>query len=283
MRSLAYVVIGVLIAFGTMLARPQTVDTILQSRLLGEAMLPRYTDGSERLNRTPEPEDLVKLYPEIVVRHWTPDAPSVALTFDDGPDEVYTPKILDILARYGVRATFFLIGSGAERLPGVVRRIVNEGHAIGNHTYFHSNLSRMAPWQVLLDIRKAQDAFSRVAKQSPTIVRPPYGALDPLAVEAVGREGYKVVLWTIDSLDWRGLGKGAVIDNVVSELKSGSIVLQHSAGGPDEDLTGTLEALPHIIETLQAQGYRFLTAPEVVEDIGRQRSAAEKPGARPAP
>lgn len=274
MKSLPYIVVGMLIVIAAIAARPQTVDILLQSRLLGEATLPRYTDGSERLNRTPEPQDLVKLFPHVVVRLWTPVTPSVALTFDDGPDETYTPRILDILADHGVRATFFLIGAGAEKHPDVVNRIVQEGHAIGNHTYFHSNLSRMAAWQVLLDLQKAQDAFARVTRQTPPmIVRPPYGALDPAAVEAIGEKGYRVVLWTIDSLDWRGLSREAIIENVVPELKSGAIVLQHSAGGPDEDLTGTLAALPAIIETLKSQGYRFVTAPEIVEEIDRQKES----------
>ncbi len=284
-RSLGYVIIGMLIAVATVVVRPQVMDTILQSRLLGEAALPRYTDGPEKQNRTPEPQDLVKLFPHIVVRQWTPSAPSVAITFDDGPDETYTPKILDILAAHKVRATFFLIGQAAEKHPEVVARIVNEGHAIGNHTYFHSNLSRMAPWQVLLDLRKAEAVFTRLVGQAPAVVRPPYGALDPPAVEAVGREGFKVVLWTIDSLDWWGLKKGEIIKNVVPALKSGVIVLHHSSGGPGEDLTGTLEALPEIIRTLKDQGYRFLTVPEVLDEIESQRKAGKRPApdTRPGP
>lgn len=279
LRNVAYVVVGMMIVVAAVVIRPQAVDTVLQSRLLGEATLSRYTDGSERLNRIPEPQDLVELFPSVVVRQWAPARQSVALTFDDGPDDVYTPKILDILARYGARATFFLIGSSVERYPAVVKRIVAEGHAVGNHTYFHSNLSRMAPWQVLLDLEKAENAFLRVAGRRSALVRPPYGALDPLAVEAVGQKGYRVVLWTVDSLDWRGLAGEAVVKNVLPKLKSGMIVLQHSAGGPDEDLSGTLEALPVIVETLKSQGYRFLTAPEVVEEIDGQRRAGEMPGA----
>ncbi|MDI6638210.1 MAG: polysaccharide deacetylase family protein [Bacillota bacterium] len=283
MRNLGYVVIGVLIAFAVAVARPETLDTILQSRFLGESALPRYSDGTEKQNRMPEPQDLVKLFPNIVVRQWTPAVPSVAITFDDGPDNTYTPKILDILARYGVRATFFLIGQAAEKHPEVVARIVNEGHAIGNHTYFHTNLSRMAAWQVLLDLRKAQAVFTRLVGQAPAVVRPPYGALDPPAVEAIGQEGFKVVLWTIDSLDWWGLSKEQVIKNVVPALKSGVIVLHHSSGGPGEDLTGTLEALPEIIRTLKDQGYRFVTVPEVLDEIERQRKAPKKPAPAPAP
>lgn len=278
LRNVAYLLVGVFLALAIMVASPRAFDTILQSRLLGEAALPRFTDGSEKENRTPEPQDLVKLFPDIVVRQWSPETPSVAITFDDGPDDTYTPKILDILAKHGVRATFFLIGQAAEKYPEVVARIVREGHAIGNHTYFHSNLSRMAPWQVLLDLRKAQDVFDRLAGQVPTAVRPPYGALDPPAVEAIGREGFKVVLWTIDSLDWWGLSKEQIVQNVVPALKSGVIILHHSSGGPQEDLTGTLEALPEIIQTLKDQGYRFLTIPEVLDDIGRQRDKASANG-----
>ncbi|MDI7246163.1 MAG: polysaccharide deacetylase family protein [Bacillota bacterium] len=283
MRNIGYIAIGALVALAVMVARPRTLDTILQSRVLGEAALPRFADGTEKQNRTPEPQDLVKLFPDVVVRQWTPDTPAVAITFDDGPDNTYTPKILDILARHGVRATFFLIGQAAEKHPEVVARIVNEGHAIGNHTYFHSNMSRMAPWQVLLDLRKAQGVFKRLVGQAPAVVRPPYGALDPPAVEAVGREGFKVVLWTIDSLDWWGLPKEQIIKNVVPALKSGAIVLHHSSGGPEEDLTGTLEALPEIVRTLKDQGYRFLTVPEVLDEIARQGKALKRPVSAPVP
>ena len=283
LRNIGYIVVGVFAALAVMVASPKTFDTILQSRVLGEAALPRFTDGTEKQNRTPEPQDLVKLFPDVVVREWTPETPAVAITFDDGPDTTYTPKILDILARHGVRATFFLIGQAAEKHPEVVARIVNEGHAIGNHTYFHTNLSRMAAWQVLLDLRKAQAVFTRLVGQAPAVVRPPYGALDPPAVEAIGQEGFKVVLWTIDSLDWWGLSKEQIIKNVVPALKSGVIVLHHSSGGPGEDLTGTLEALPEIIRTLKDQGYRFLTVPEVLDEIERQRKAPKKPAPAPAP
>ncbi|HHY46072.1 MAG TPA: polysaccharide deacetylase family protein [Firmicutes bacterium] len=235
------------------------------------------------MHRVPGPIDLVKLYPDTVVRQWSPATPSVAITFDDGPDDEYTPKILDILRDHGVRATFFLIGSSAEKHPEVVKRIVAEGHAIGNHTYHHVNLANMAPWQVVMELKKANTALSRITNHWPLAVRPPYGAMDPLAVEAVAKEGYKVVLWTVDSLDWRGLPKAKVLDNVIPELKSGVIVLHHSAGGPEEDLSGMLEALPTIIKTLQQKGYSFLTVPEVIEQFDAERKAAAREGALPAP
>ena len=97
-------------------------------------------------------------------------------------------------------------------------------------------------------------------------MHPPYGALDP-AVKAIGDEGYNILLWTVDSLDWWGLSKEEVMKNVIPRVESGFIVLHHSAGGPDEDLSGSVDALPEIIETLQAQGYTFLTASEILEEI----------------
>ncbi len=269
MRNTAffYIIIGILISVATVIAKPQAVDSLLQSKWLGEVALPRYTDGSERESRTPETVDLVSLFPDIVIRQWYPKTQKVALTFDDGPDDVYTPKILDVLAKYKVRATFFLIGSAANKHQEIVRRIHSEGHEIGNHTYFHSNLSRMAPWQILLDLRKARKTLSDITGEDVLVVRPPYGALDPPAVKAIGDEGYNVLLWTVDSLDWWGLSKEEVMENVIPRVESGVIVLHHSAGGPDEDLTGSVDALPEIIETLQAQGYTFLTASEILEEI----------------
>lgn len=259
-----------------MILRPQAIDSLLQSKWLGEIALPRYTDGSERESRTPESTDLVSLFPDVIIRQWRPEANKVALTFDDGPDDVYTPRILDILSEYDVRATFFLIGSAAEKHQDIVQRIQREGHEIGNHTYFHSNLSRMAPWQILLDLGKARKVFSDITGQDVIVVRPPYGALDPPAVKAIGDEGYNVLLWTVDSLDWWGLSKEEVIGNVLPKVESGVIVLQHSSGGPDEDLTGSVNALPHIIETLQSQGYSFHTASEILEEIRVENELKKK-------
>jgi peptidoglycan/xylan/chitin deacetylase (PgdA/CDA1 family) len=256
-NALLHITLGILISLMAVIVRPQAVDSLLQSKWLGEVALPRYTDGSERQSRTPESIDLVSLFPDIVVRQWRPETKKIALTFDDGPDDVYTPKILDVLSKYNVRATFFLIGSAAENTEGSCERIHREGHEIGNHTYFHSNLSRMATWQILLDLGKARKAFSDITGEDVLVVRPPYGALDPPAVKAIGDEGYNVLLWTVDSLDWWGLSKEEVIENVVPRVENGVIILQHSSGGPDEDLTGSVDALPEIIETLQSKGYYF--------------------------
>ncbi len=266
-NALLHITLGILISLVAVIVRPQAVDSLLQSKWLGEVALPRYTDGSERQSRTPESHDLVSLFPEIVVRQWRPETKKIALTFDDGPDDVYTPKILDILSKYNVRATFFLIGNAAEKHRGIVERIHREGHEIGNHTYFHSNLSRMATWQILLDLGKARKAFSDITGEDVLVVRPPYGALDPPAVKAIGDEGYNILLWTVDSLDWWGLSKEEVIENVVPRVENGVIILQHSSGGPDEDLTGSVDALPEIIETLQSEGYSFYTASEILEEI----------------
>lgn len=273
--AIFYVILGILIGMAGMMVSPRTYDSILSWRFLGGFSLGRFNPGSEKIHRVPEPADLVKLYPDVVVRQWAPKTPSVAITFDDGPDDKYTPKILDILRDHRVRATFFLIGSSAEKYPDIVKRIIAEGHEIGNHTYHHVNLANMAPWQVVAELKKANTALSRIANRWPMAVRPPYGAIDPLAVEAIAKEGYRVVLWTIDSLDWHGLSAEKVLDNVMPALKSGTIVLHHSAGGPEEDLSGMLEALPTIIKTLQSQGYSFLTIPEVVEQYEAERKAVD--------
>ncbi len=275
-ETFLYITVGILISLVIVILRPQAVDSLLQSKWLGEIALPRYTDGSERESRTPESGDLVSLFPDIIIRQWHPETNKVALTFDDGPDDVYTPRVLDVLAKYNVRATFFLIGSAAEKHRGIVERIIREGHEIGNHTYFHSNLSRMAPWQILLDLGKANKVFSDITGKDVPVVRPPYGALDPPAVKAIGDKGYNVLLWTVDSLDWWGISKEEVIGNVLPKVETGVIVLQHSSGGPDEDLTGSVDALPDIIETLQSQGYSFHTASEILEDIRGQNELKKK-------
>ena len=270
-QRLFHIVIGIIISFTIIILRPQLVDNFLQLEWLGEITLPRYAGGSEKESRTPEPKDLAGLFPDIVIRQWNPTTNKIALTFDDGPDNIYTPKILNILSEHKVRATFFLIGSMAEKHKDVVERISKEGHEIGNHTYFHSNLSQMAPWQILLDLNKANNVFFDITGKHVKVVRPPYGALNPPAVKTIGDEGYNILLWTVDSLDWWGISKEEVIENVLPKIKSGFIILQHSAGGPGEDLIGSIEALPHIIESLKSKGYSFYTASEILDDIKFQK------------
>ncbi len=219
--------------------------------------------GRERDNRVLGEFDLARLFPDNVLRQGNVKQKTVALTFDDGPDNHYTPQILDILAQKGVRATFFLIGKRLTEAPQVVRRIIADGHDIGNHTFNHPNITLFTYREIDSELRTADRELERFGVKRSGMFRPPYGAVGVSSVEPLRSSGYKLYLWSVDSLDWRGLTREQVINNVVHYAANGSVVLFHSAGGPGEDLSGTVAALPAIIDDLHAKGFRFVTLREM--------------------
>lgn len=221
--------------------------------------------GSEKGNRSIGELDLEKLYPGLVLRTHKGSEKIVALTFDDGPDRVYTPQVLDILKAKRVKATFFLIGKRIEEEPDIAGRIASEGHAVGNHTYSHPELTSASP-SLPEELTKAREAMAALGMSDNGLFRPPYGAAEPSLVEQAANLNYRIAMWSVDSLDWRGLSKAEVVRNVSGYVVPGSVILQHSAGGPGEDLSGSVLALGDIIDRLQAQGYKFVTLPEMFPD-----------------
>ncbi len=188
-----------------------------------------------------------------------PDRRKVALTFDDGPDPTWTPMILDVLKREGVKATFFIVGSRAELYPGLVRRIVDEGHELGNHTYTHGNVALMSDRQVRLELNATQRLIETVTGRSTLLFRPPYNAdshptkLDEIRPLSLAQSlGYMIALEDVDTMDWARDG----VDKIVERAKQGraaggNVVLLHDAGGDREQ---TLNALTQIIDYLQTRG-----------------------------
>jgi len=182
----------------------------------------------------------------------------VAITFDDGPDPRWTPKILDILKAANVKAAFFLVGVNAERYPGLVRRIVDEGHEIGNHTYYHPNLALCWPEHVRLELNATQLLLESITGRATTLFRPPYAAdtspsqLSELTPLQIAQDlNYLVVLENIDPQDWAKPGADIILQRVKQQRRDGSIILLHDAGG---DRTQTVEALPRILDWLHTRG-----------------------------
>lgn len=189
----------------------------------------------------------------------------VALTFDDGPDSLYTPQVLNVLKKNGAKATFYLVGKRAAARPDLVKRIVAEGHEIGNHTWNHPSLTKISPARMHKELADTHQLLRRVSGKPVRTFRPPYGALNPAVLKQAGALGYKTVLWNVDSLDWKkGKTRDDVVHNVTPSVRNGSIILQHSAGGKGEDLSNTVQALPLIIKTLRGQGYRLVTVSEML-------------------
>ncbi|MCF6092998.1 polysaccharide deacetylase family protein [Microaerobacter geothermalis] len=228
---------------------------------------PDLAGGKESEVREPHPltlSDLRTKYPNIFVLSGPSHVRRVALTFDDGPDLQFTPQILDVLKKHNVKATFFIVGNRAKAHPEIVKRIVREGHAIGNHTWNHANLPKLPIESVRNQIIQTDNTLKNIIGYKPKLFRAPYGAMTEETVQMLGKMGYTAVGWTVDSLDWKGLSKEAVSDNVLSNIFPGAIILQHSAGGKGEDLSGTVKALSEIIHKLKNDRVEFYTVPDLL-------------------
>lgn len=193
-----------------------------------------------------------------------PSTKQVALTFDDVPDPRFTPQVLDILKKYKVKATFFIVGKRAEKHPALVKRMVREGHIIGNHSYSHPEFSKLTMNDFRKQILHTGDIIRNLTGYTPKMIRPPYGDINEKQLQWAQKQQYSIVNWNVDSLDWKGLSKDKVKQNILSAVKPGSIILQHAGGGVGSNLQGTIDALPEIIEELRSRGYSLVTLDEML-------------------
>lgn len=182
----------------------------------------------------------------------------VYLTFDDGPSQRYTPKLLDILRDNRIPATFFVVGHRCEQFPDIVRRIQREGHEIGNHGFAHFDPKKHGLDEVMLDIRKTDTAVVKACGTKPVYYRPPYGSIDAKEIECVHKLGHPIALWTVDSLDWKAKSANAIVTQVERHARDGSIILFHDGISPSRY---TVEAMPRIIRDFRRDGYTFKTLP----------------------
>lgn len=208
--------------------------------------------------------DLMARHPGKVFLQGTGNSKQVALTFDDGPDTEYTTRILDTLERLGVKATFFLKGNNIPGREWVVSRIVKEGHTVANHSYSHTNLRKMSPEQIISQVQKTEELIAGITGKRTALLRPPYGEMSEEGLDRLVAQGYQMINWSVDSGDWQAKNADQVLVNTLPQLKSGSIVLLHSAGGAGQDLTPSVEATEDLIITLQGLGYKIVPLTELL-------------------
>ena len=199
----------------------------------------------------------------LTVRVFPPaTGPVVYLTFDDGPHPVHTPAVLDILGRYGARATFFVLGKLAARHPELIERIVAEGHTVANHTWNHENLTHLSRAQFDATIGRTQDMLGDHATPC---LRPPYGSTNSSTRDWAANHGLEVFMWTVSANDWEGLDGEAIADRLVAGIVDQSIVLMHDGGGNRSETVRGLEiTLDRLAE--QSLNYELLCKPEAADD-----------------
>ncbi len=188
-----------------------------------------------------------------VLYRGSPRRRAVALTFDDGPEPLYTPLLLDTLGRLGVRATFFLVGRRADQYPYLARAVASAGHEVGNHGYWHTSLPGLSDSGVREELQRAQGAIEHSTGQRPAYLRPPGGRYDRRVVRAASQLGLVTVLWTDDPGDYTGLDPQHLKVRLLSRVYAGGILLLHQ-GTPN-----TLKVLPEVVAVLRRLGYEVTT------------------------
>ncbi|MFJ2032835.1 bifunctional polysaccharide deacetylase/glycosyltransferase family 2 protein [Streptosporangium sp. NPDC087985] len=252
------VAVGVVLMAGALLLNGYAVNAVGETHAVPSpadqpsAELDQIRRSGPVLNLTGDKPDSARL-----------PARTVALTFDDGPDPRWTPQVLDVLAKYGAKATFFAVGARIAKNPELTRRIIAEGHEIGNHTYAHADLTAVPEWRLRLELSLTQKALAGVAGMHTRLARPPYSS-SPTAVtgtqlralHAMGREGYLVALTDLDTKDWARPGTEQIVRAALPRGGRGAVIMMHDSGG---DRGQTVAAVDRLLTQLARQKYRATT------------------------
>lgn len=202
------------------------------------------------------------IHPQDVFINGQGSLPQVALTFDDGPDNVITPKVLDVLKQHQIHGTFFFVGNKVNNYSTVVKRALAEGNQVASHAYSHQELNKMNQADIKKEFVASDKALNQVLGLKPAMIRPPFGAINQDVLDVCKAEQEKIILWSIDTLDWSQPEPEHIAKNVLDNVRPGEIILMHSSQGHE----ATVNALPLIIKGLQQKGYQMVTLSELLKE-----------------
>jgi peptidoglycan/xylan/chitin deacetylase (PgdA/CDA1 family) len=219
--------------------------------------------------------DAAKGAPRITFTDCHVEGPYIAITFDDGPSATQTPRLLKMLRDRGIKATFFCVGQCVAENPEIAQQIVQEGHEIANHSWSHPSLSKMTEAAVKDQLDRTHNVIRQTTGVTPTLMRPPYGNFTPKQRTWANAEwNYKIIIWDVDSLDWKHRTPSKTESIIMSETKKGSIILCH-----DIHKT-TVDAMPATLDALTAKGFKFVTVSELLkmhrEPVVQKKATPEK-------
>jgi len=192
----------------------------------------------------------------------------LALTFDDGPNDPHTLRLLEVLAKHDVRGTFFLIGRYVDKRPDIAREIAAAAHVIGNHTYAHPNLIFASARQVRAQISGCERALSEAVGEHSRLFRPPFGGRRPATLRVARSLGLQPVMWNVSGLDWKGRSADYVERRVVKQIRGGDVILLHDGGhmGMGADRSQTVIATDRLIARYKGEEFEFVTVPEMMAE-----------------
>jgi peptidoglycan-N-acetylglucosamine deacetylase len=205
------------------------------------------------------------------------NGPYIAMTFDDGPSPETTPRLLDILKQRNIKATFFMIGQNAQRNPEIVKRILAEGHEIGNHSWTHPQLSKLSDQRVTDEITKTQDAIKDASGYTPVLFRPPYGAITSRQKDWIEKQfGLSIIMWSVDPFDWKRPGASVIEQRILAGARPGSIILSHDIHKQ------TVDAMPATLDALAQKGFKFVTVSQLIAMNQPKTSPSPGPESNPS-
>lgn len=213
-----------------------------------------------------------RFFARTVVKKGRVNGKKICLSFDDGPDQIYTPLLLSILKETNTPATFFLVGANAEQAPELVSRIIAEGHEIGVHTFYHKHAYLIFLKKSIDSVIKGKKVLEALTGQSLIWFRPPWGALNLFEYICLKLIKMKIVLWSANAVDWKiKTGATGIINILKDKIDSGSIVVLHDSGGDPGAPRNMLQALPELIHSLKTEGFQFVTLSEMIGGISHNR------------
>jgi peptidoglycan/xylan/chitin deacetylase (PgdA/CDA1 family) len=189
----------------------------------------------------------------------------LALTYDDGPNDPHTQRLLEVLAKHGVHATFFLIGRYVQQRPDLAREIAKAGHAIGNHTFTHPLLTFKTTAEIRRELSDCNAALRDALGQPVSLFRPPFGGRRPAALRIARELGLEPVMWNVTGYDWNAPPAAVIEQKVSKQIRGGDVILLHDGGHKEmgADRSQTVLATDHLMAKYKSDGYEFVTIPEM--------------------
>jgi peptidoglycan-N-acetylglucosamine deacetylase len=203
----------------------------------------------------------------------------LALTYDDGPNDSCTLRLLEVLARHGVKATFFLIGRYVHSRPAIARQIAEAGHAIGNHTYSHPNLVFTSLQRLRRELQICERVLTETIGDHARLFRAPFGAKRPAVMRTVHKMGFKPIKWSVTCYDWKATTADRVEQHAIRQIRGGDLILMHDGDHAQmgADRSHTVEATERLIRRYHDQGYEFVTIPQMMNKEDEEPRKEETP------
>jgi peptidoglycan/xylan/chitin deacetylase (PgdA/CDA1 family) len=195
----------------------------------------------------------------------------IALTYDDGPNDPHTERLLEVLAKHNVHATFFLIGRYVQQQPQIAREIFQAGHVVGNHTFTHPLLIFKSEPEIRRELSQCRDALLDAIGKPSNLFRPPFGGRRPAVLRVAREFGLEPVMWDVTGYDWNAPPATTIERKVATQMRGGDIILLHDGGHRQigADRSQTVIATDHLITRYKAEGYEFVTIPQMIEKLSR--------------